>query len=120
MTWAFTTSQGIVARAGAGASSTASTSGALMQVFSEQAEALVNAQTRIDFHTKYATMDSNDRQIVNLTADSLAAMMLVNYDTTGYTSSRHAETVLDVLDQDSKRGLAIIKEQIAKQFLGVI
>lgn len=120
MTWAFTTSQGIVARAGAGASGTASTSGALMSLFSQQAEAFINSQTRVDFNSKYSDMDADDKHILNHTADAFAAMMLVNYDTTGYTSARHAETTLDVLDQDVKRGVAIIKEMVTKEFLGVI
>lgn len=118
MTFTLTTSGAIVLKAGANASSTATSSGAFLEQLSDEAEALINATAGIDIVGNYSSLDTSTKNMLGDIASSYAAMSLVAYDMSGYTSLSEAETLLDVLNDRVVKGLALLKEDRALDILG--
>lgn len=115
MSWSLTSSSAIQFKAGANASSVALASGAILQKFSDQAEAVINAATRKDWVTDYSGVGSNFTGILDDTAAALAAMNVINYDMSGFTSRAEAQTMLDVLRDQVNRNLEILKDEKNKE-----
>lgn len=103
MSWTFTTSGAAVAKAGVNANSTITTSGAILDEWSDQAEAVINAETRKDWTTNYASLSDNFKKTLAHAATALIAMNIISYDMSNYTSRLEAQTMLDVL-RDQYRG----------------
>ena len=117
MAFTLATSNAIVTKAGAAVSSTASTSAAILEQFSNEAESFIAAESRYDFVSNYSTLGANAKIILGDIASSLAAMKLIAYDMTGYISRSVAETLLDVLRDNSQQGLNLIKDQKVATFI---
>ena len=59
MSFTLCTSGAIVTRAGADANSTATSSGAILAQFSDEAEGFINTYTNVDWVTDYANVGAN-------------------------------------------------------------
>lgn len=117
MVWTLCSSGAIIAKAGAGASSTAAASNALLAQFQQEAEATINAMTRKDWVTNYSSVATNFQQILNNACSDHAAMKLIIYDMSGYTSRLEAATILDILYDDFQKCVNILKEDNVKDIL---
>lgn len=78
--------------------------------FIDQAQQLINMQTRVDWIAKYATLDANRREVLKLAASNFAAMYAIQYDMSGYPSQAHAQTALDVLRDGATNAVKLLKE----------
>ena len=117
MSFNLTTSAAIISKAGANASAVAVASGALMALWCDQAEATFCMRTRKDWVTDLTSVTTNFKPMISDAVSDMAAIKVVNYDMSGYTSKREAETILDVLDYNAK---GIIKDLSQKEFQEVI
>ena len=82
-----------------------------------QAESLINARTRVNWHDIYGTLDADTKQILAEVAASIAGSKGISYDMSGYSSRAEAETMLDLNNNVINRGLQILKEQAVKDFI---
>lgn len=117
MSFTFASSAAIIMKAGANASSTATSSGAILDFLSGQAEAYINASARVDLIANYSTLNTNTRKILQKIAASEAAKGLIQYDMSGFTSRQEAQTMLDVLDDEVNKGINLIKDKNVTDFM---
>jgi hypothetical protein len=110
MSWTFCTSGSAIIKAGANCNSTIIASGSAMAKWSDLAEGRIMAETRRDWKTNFANLDTGIQGIIQDICSSLIAMNIVAYDMGGYTDRREAETILDVNDDRSNKGLTILKD----------
>jgi len=61
-----------------------------------EAESFVNVSTCRDWVTDYASLPANTKKILEDAASSFAAIKLINYDMSGYTSRFEAQVCLNV------------------------
>jgi hypothetical protein len=117
MSFTFTSSGAIVRKAGKNCNADIATSGAALAEFCDQAEALIQATTRIDYLSTYSTLSANKKQILNQVTSDIAGMYIINWDMSGYTSRLEAQTMLDILNNSSQRGLKLLEEDKTKNFV---
>lgn len=110
MSWTLCTSGAAVFKAGANASSTATTSGAILAKWSDEAEGRIEAETRRKWVDNYSSLDTGIKNILSDVCTSLIAMNIINYDMSGFTSRQEAGTMLDVNDSRANDGLKILKD----------
>ncbi len=111
MAWTFCTSGAAIRKAGAGANTTVTTSGAILKEFSDQAEASINAETRRDWISEYSSIETNFKGALSTAASSFIGMMIINYDMAGYTSRSEAQTMLDVLRDQYRGVISFLKDK---------
>lgn len=119
MSFTLTSSAAIIQKAGANADSTAIASGALMLNFADQAEGIVCSKTRVDWITQYSALNANFKKIIDSAVSSKAAMFILNYDLSGFTSRFEAQTMLDVLRDDFADNIKELKEAEVRRAMGV-
>jgi len=119
MSYTFTTSGAILLKAGANVSTnfTGTNAQANLSGFSDNAEALINAVARIDLVASYSTLGTNTKAILGDVASDLAAMRAISYDSSGYTNSSEVQTMLNVLFNNSNRGLKLLENKNTTDFL---
>ena len=115
MAWTFCTSGAAVGMAGAGADTNATTSGALMTWWSNQVEGRIQAETKKLWLDNYSSLASGAKLILQDAAAAGIAMHIVNYNTSGYTDRREAETTLDFLDDTYNDGIKVLKDWNGEQ-----
>lgn len=64
--------------------------------FINQAEQFINVGTQYDWVTNYASLPTTTKQILEDAASSKAAMAVINYDMSNYSSQTEAQVMLDV------------------------
>lgn len=103
-------------KAGANASATA-IGAAYLLAFSEMAECTINSMTRYDWSSAYAGLDDYVKGILLDAGSSLAAMYVINYDLSGFTSLNEAALMLNVLRDSFIRNVEILKELKNQDFI---
>lgn len=117
MAFTLCSSEQIIAKAGAHANATAIASITILTQYSDEAEAEMSMVSRKDWVTAHSTLPTNSKPFLQQVASDLAGMKLIQYDMSGYTSREEAGTMLDVLDQDSKRGLSLLRDKKVVTFI---
>ena len=112
----FATTAEVQRKAGANASSTANVE-AYINDFMTQAESFINTATTYNWSDAYATLNADVKGILKEIASNLAAMYVIQYDMSGFTSRSEAETMLDVLREGALRGLSIIRNKNPQEFM---
>jgi len=79
----------------AGANAPSISSAAYITYISE-ACAYIDSATRVDFQSTYSTLNSEVKRILQDCAACYAALGVINYDMSGFTSRTEAQTMLDV------------------------
>ena len=62
-------------------------------------------------------MNADVKGLLKLAASNLAAMMVINYDLSGFPTMIEAQTRLDVLEDTFNRALALLKEEEKTDFI---
>lgn len=119
MSFTYCTSGAIVNKAGINVNSAAAASGALLQQFSDEAEAFINAVTRVNSTGSYSGWTTATKAILQEATSCLAAMNLINYDMSGYTSRLEAQTMLDVLRDRAERCISLLNDDKVKTYIGI-
>lgn len=97
--------------------STVSNTETYINSFMTQAESYINAVCCINFSDLYTTLNVDVKGLLKQAASCLAAIDVINYDTTGFPSSRAAETALDVLSDKAEKAIAQLKEKSVINFI---
>ena len=112
----FATTAEVQRKAGANASSVSNTA-TYIDDFMSQVEALINVSTTYNWSDAYATLNVDVKGILKEVASNLAAMYVIQYDMSGFTSRTEAETMLDVLREGALRGMSILRNKNPQEFM---
>ncbi len=105
----FATTAEVQGKVGAGASAVSNVE-SFINDFMTQAESLINVATRKNWSDLYSGLNVDIKGLLKEAASSLAAMYVIQYDMSGYTSRVEAETMLDVLRDSALRAISILKD----------
>lgn len=103
-----TSSYAIQSKAGAGIDSAIASSNAFLAFAADLAEKQFCGLTRKDWLTNLP--DATISGAISDAVSDLAAMKLINYNMSGYTSRAEAQTMLDVLSDNCMRIVSFLKE----------
>jgi|TARA_R100001530_G_scaffold45104_1_gene34076 hypothetical protein len=112
----FATTVEVQRKAGANASGTSNVE-AYINDFMTQAESFINVATTYNWSDAYSGLNADVKGILKEIASNLAAMYVIQFDMSGFTSRVEAETMLDVLNFGAMRGLSILKDKNPQEFM---
>jgi len=112
----FATTAEVVRKCGANASTTAATE-VYINDFMTQAESEINVATLYNWSDAYAGLDTDVKGILKAAASNLAAMYVIQYDMSGFTSRSEAQTMLDVLRDGYVRALSLLRDIKQRDFM---
>ena len=115
MTETFCTSGSVKLKAGANAATL--TSAQYTDLINEAEDILCNI-ARVDLVTKYSSLTTNGKKILQAVASSMAAQKVISYNMAVFTSRGEAVQMLNVLQDEINRGIALIKDDKQKTYLG--
>lgn len=112
----FVTTAEVERKAGANCSAT-SKAEAYTNDYVAQAESTINAMCRYNFSDNYSTLNGDTKEILKDVAGNLAAIQVIMYDMSGFTSRTEAEDMINVLRDGALRGLSILRDKKVQDFI---
>ena len=112
----FCTTAEVERKAGANCSAV-SKAAAYTDDYTAQAESIINAICRFNFSDAYAGLNADTKGILKQVASDLAAIYVIQYDMSGFTSRIEAEDMINVLRDSALRGLRILRDKKAQDFI---
>ena len=112
----FATTAEVERKAGAGASATSKAEAYVNQYMTE-VESSINTLTRFNWSDVYSGLDVDVKGILKEVASSLAAIYVIQYDMSGYTSRIEAEDMINVLRDAALRGMSLLRDKKAQTFI---
>ena len=112
----FATTAEVQRKVGENASATANAEAYINQ-FMAEAESYINAATGVNWSDVYSTINADNKEILKQAASAYSAMMVINYDLSGFPTALEAQTRLDVLDSTFKNAMKILKEKYTQDFI---
>ena len=88
-----------------------------VDIWITEAESLINTICRYNFTDDYSGLNDDVKKILHGIASDLAAINAITYDRSGYTSRVEAEDMINVLRDSALRGLAILRDKKAQDFI---
>jgi hypothetical protein len=110
MSFTLCSSGAIVRKAGLYVNSTAAASLALLTDYYDEAEGFIVAETRRDWVTYYSDVASGAKLLLADCCSDLAAIKLITYDMSGYTSLGEAGLMLDTIKTNANEALKTLKD----------
>jgi len=117
MTTTFCVSGAVLDKAGASRNTALDIDQTAMDRFVNQAESKINVACRYNFTDNYASLNDDVKRILEDTASSLAAMNVIAYDMSGYTSRGEAESMINVLRDGVLMNISILRDKKAQDFI---
>lgn len=118
MTETLCTSGAVIHRAGAGASSTVTASGAWMTELINQAEGCIAAETLVDWVASYSGLNSNFKKVLENACATRAAIMVISYDSKNYVNTPEAAYIINVLWAEYARSIQVLKDPTVAKAIG--
>ena len=112
----FATTAEVQRKAGANASATSSAE-AYINDFMTQVESQINAICRFNFSDRYSALNVDTKGLLKEIASNLAAIYVIQYNMSGFTTRTEAEDMINILRDAALRGLAILKDKKAQDFI---
>jgi hypothetical protein len=103
-------------KAGAKASSTA-TAEAYINAFCSQAESRINAECHHNYSDTYAVLNADVKYLLTEAASNLVGIYIVNYDMSGYSSLKEAQSIVDILMFNYNGCIKLLQQQLIKDFV---
>jgi hypothetical protein len=92
-------------------------SSTLIASYINDAEGFISTESLYDWVTNYASVSAIGKFfLANVTA-SLAAIYMINYNMSGYTSRTEAQTMLDILWTQVVESLNVLRDQQFRTFI---
>ena len=111
----FATTAEVQRKVGANASATSNVE-AYINDFMTQAESEINCATRHNWSDDYAGLNVDVKGILKEAASNLAAIYVIQYDLSGYTSRIEAEDMINILRDGYLRCLQILRDIKSQTF----
>ena len=112
----FATTVEVQRKAGANASLTANTEDYIND-FISQAESLINITTRHNWSDDYATLNADVKGLLKEAASNLAAIYVIQFDMTDFTSRIEAEDMINILRDGALRALSLLRDKKTQDFI---
>jgi hypothetical protein len=112
----FATTAEVQYKAGSGASATSKAEG-YINSYMTQVESFINCVTRYNWSDAYAGLNADVKGILKEIASNLAAIYVIQYDMSGYTSRVAAEDSVNILRDAALRGLALLRDKKTQDFM---
>jgi hypothetical protein len=112
----FATTAEVERKAGANCSTTSKAEAYVNQYMTE-AESEINATARFNFSDAYAGLNADTKGLLKQAASNLAAIYVIQYDMSGFTSRIEAEDMINVLRDGYLRCIAILKDKKVSDFI---
>ena len=112
----FATTAEVERKAGAGASAT-SKAVAYVDDYMTQVESQINAVTRFNWSDAYVGLNADTKGLLKEVASNLAAIYVIQYDMSGFTSRVEAEDQINVLRDAALKGLSLLRDKKVKAFM---
>jgi len=109
--WTLTTSGAAIIKAGKYINSVIKLDEANLALWSDQAEATLKVMTRKDWVADYASVDANSKAILSNVVSSMIAKRIIGYDMSGYPSLNEATSMVDILHDEIKAGIEVLRNQ---------
>lgn len=77
----------------------------------KQAEGLISQISRYDWVANYGTIETNFKPFLEEICSKLAAIDLVKFDMSGYSTLQEAEDMINILRDAALRGLSLLRDQ---------
>lgn len=118
MSWVFCTSGSAIVKAGVNANSVIVASGSALAQWSDDVEDTLCTIARYDLIANYATLTTNGKKLLGRMASADIANRILSYDINAY-SNRTSETIMDKNQDEWDDGVALLKEDKNKTYLGI-
>lgn len=112
----FATTAEVQRKAGANASTTANVE-TYINDFMTQAESYINTVCKFNFSDRYSALNVDVKGILKRWASALAAMDVINYDMSGFTSRAEAQTMLNILYNEAQQCESQLKDKDKSSFV---
>ncbi len=115
----FATTAEVQAKTGAGASSVANVE-AFINDYITQAESEINAATLFNWSDAYTGLDVDVKGLLKQAASNLAAIYVIQYDMSGFTSRAEAKAMIDVLRDGYLRNIGQLRDKNKQTFMNKV
>ena len=112
----FATTAEVQRKAGANASSTSNVE-AYINDYMTQVESYNNSFCRYNFSDNYSTLNADVKGLLKEVASNLAAIYVIEYDFSGFTSRLEAESMIRTLHRRAGEGLAILRDKKTQEYM---
>lgn len=112
----FATTAEVQRKAGANASATSNVD-TYINDFMTQAESFINVATRYNWSDAYAGLDADVKGILKECASSLAAIYVIQFDMSGFTSRAEAESMITILRDRANACISLLRDKKAETFI---
>jgi len=112
----FATTEEVKRKAGANASTTSAVE-AYINDYMTQAESLINNICRFNFSDTYTGLNADTRGLLKEVSSNLAAIYVISYDMSGFTSRIEAEDMINILRDAALRGLSLLRDKKHSDFI---
>jgi len=82
-----------------------------------QAESEINTISLYNWTDAYAALNDDTKKILEGAASDLAAIYVINYDMSGYTSTNEAANMINVLRDQSLRKISLLRDKTRSKFI---
>ena len=91
---------------------------AYTNVYLVAAEAIIGAATRYDWVTNHASLDTEAQELLRQATATLAAVFVISYDMSGFTSRIEAENMININFKMYRDAMKLLDEQKTVKYLG--
>ncbi len=112
----FATTLEVQNKAGANASATSNVE-VYINDFMTQAESVINVMSQKNWSDAYTGLNVDVKGILKSAASAKAAMSVINFDMSGFTSRAEAQTMLDVLKDEFLEAVSILRDIKKRDFM---
>ena len=117
MAFTLCTSGAIVTKAGENADATAIASGAILEQFSNEAEAYINAVSRHDWIANFSTIATNTKTLLGEACSNLGGIYVIQYNMSGFSTIVEAEDMVNILWARLDKVINLLKDQKVVDFI---
>ena len=112
----FATTAEVQRKAGENASATANVE-AYINDFMTQAESEINVACRFNFSDEYSVLNADVKGILKEAASNLAAIYVICFDMSGFSTRTEAENMVNILRDGYLRCISILRDKKPQEFM---
>ena len=112
----FATTVEVQRKSGANASATSNVEAYINQYIAE-AESEINDVCRYNFSDNYSVLDADVKGLLKAAASNLAAIYVIQFDMSGFTTRTEAEDMVNILRDGYLRAVSILVDKNVQTFM---
>lgn len=112
----FATTEEVSRKAGANASVVSNTE-AYINDYMTQVESQINVAVRFNFSDAYPTLNTDVKGILKEAASNLAAIYVISFDMSGFSTRTEAENMINILRDGALRIISILRDKKQEDFI---